>query len=213
MIVRRLTKFAEPPVLQANKAAWTQEYANAVAAGQKPLPSRYRNPEIVHTLRDETASKCAYCEGVIADVSYPHVEHMRPKSARPDLVVEWSNLTVGCTVCNTHKSDYYAEQEPLVHPYEHDPESHIAFRGPAVFSALEDAIGERTIVRLQLMRAALLAERLKRIQGLHELLQRWSSATGPDKDVREIVVRDALSPDQEFVTCLRAHAAAFGFPV
>src|SRR5689334_21918786 len=97
--MRRLTKTAVPQILAENGPLWTAEYAAAVAGGAAP-PSRWRHPAIIAALATETYRKCAYCEGVISDVSYPHVEHMLPKSARPDLVVDWANLTLACEVCN-----------------------------------------------------------------------------------------------------------------
>jgi 5-methylcytosine-specific restriction endonuclease McrA len=211
--VRQLSKGPEPDVLSRNSVAWTQEYSAAVEAGSRPLPSRWRHPDIVSALSEETRSKCAYCEAIIADVSYPHVEHIFPKSSRPDLVVRWPNLTMGCSVCNTKKGDYYDEGAPLLHPYEDDASAHLEFRGPALFAALGDGLGERTVTRLTLMRSALVAERLKRLQMLHVLLERWVATEGPDKYIRAAVIHEALGDDEEFVTCLRAHAASFGFPV
>jgi len=209
--VRQLTKGPEPAVLIHNAANWTAAYAEAIAS-QSPAPNPWRNTEILGALAEETYRKCAYCEGIIADVSHPHVEHIIPKSARPDLVVAWINLTLACQVCNNCKGSYYAEDAPLLHPYDDDPASHLAFRGPALFANLGDAKGERTVTRLRLMRPALLAERLKRLQALHELLERWHAATGPDRPMREQLVRDAIAEDQEFSACLRNHAQSAGFP-
>lgn len=208
--MRQLPKAAEPAVLSLNASAWTAEYQNALAAGLKP-PTRWRHPDIVAALRVETCDKCAYCEGIIADVSYPHVEHMFPKSARPDLVVAWANLTLGCPVCNVEKADYYEPAAPLLNPYVEDPADHLEFAGPALFANLGDAAAERTIQKLKLMRPALVTERLKRLEALHHLLQRWHAEAGINKDFRAEVLRDALADDQEFSCCLRAHAAAHGF--
>ena len=52
------------------------------------------------------------------------IEHILPKckDARPDLYVEWSNLTLACEVCNrVNKRDYYNPNIPLVNPYEDNP--------------------------------------------------------------------------------------------
>jgi hypothetical protein len=209
--VRQLSKLPIPSILQANKQVWTEEYKAAAAAGEKP-PERWLHPEIVSTLRKETYDKCAYCEGYIPDVSYSHVEHILPKSARPDLVVSWSNLTTGCQICNTAKSNYYAEDAPLLHPYDEDPAEHIQFQGPAICAPLGNTLGERTILRLNLKRPPLLVQRMEKIQALHDLLERWHSETGPDRDLRESVVRDALADDREYVCCLRTYAANMGFP-
>lgn len=210
--MRRLTKSAEPDVLVLSGDTWTDEYAAAIASGGGSPPERWRHAQVVSALRDETLEKCAYCEGVIADVAYPHVEHILPKKSRPDLVVRWLNLTLACPRCNTKKGDYYDPEAPLLHPYEDEPTGRLVFEGPALYASLGDDVAERTLLRLDLMHPPLFAERMKRLQSLHEALQRWAAASDADRPLRAAVVEDALADDQEFVSCLRAHAAAHGFP-
>src|SRR5262249_38602901 len=154
-------KGAKPAILATNEVAWTTEYA---AAPPDAKPSRWRNPQIIGGLDAETYGKCAYCEAIIGDVSFPNVEHLFPKSARPDLVVNWESLTCACPPCNTSKSTYYEPTAPLIHPYDDDPGAALEFRGPAVFASLGNDMGARTVARLKLMRPALLLERTKRLQ-------------------------------------------------
>jgi hypothetical protein len=209
--MRRLSKGPKPQVLADNEAAWAHEYATA--AGTEKKPRRWRHEHILDGLRSETLGKCAYCEGIISDVSFDQVEHILPKSKRPDLVVQWSNLTIACPRCNNAKLDYYDPAAPLVHPYEDDPGESLEFRGPAVFGKLGADAGERTVHRIRLMREPLLIERLRRIEHLHGLIRRWDESSGSDREFREQAVRDALGDDAEFTTCLQAEALAMGFPV
>jgi uncharacterized protein (TIGR02646 family) len=208
--MRDLTKIPEPRVLQDNAVIWTQEYKAAIAVGTKPQ-ERWRNRDITSALGEETYGKCAYCEAFIKAVAYPHVEHIIPKSVFADLVYSWENLTLACPVCNTNKGNYYSAADPLLHPYKDDPPLHIIFRGPMIQATLGDVLGERTILRLDLKRSELLVQRLVAIEAFHGLLQRWQEASGPDKDLREMVVRDALGDDKEFTCCLRAYAESMGF--
>lgn len=174
----------------------------------------WRESSLVTALVLETGGKCAYCEAVIADVAAPNVEHIAPKSQRPDLVVDWHNLTLACPSCNSAKGAYYSASAPLLNPYVDDPERHLIFAGPAVTGRPGDNLGAITVAKLKLMRAALVVERSKRIQNLADLIDRWFRA--PDDDSRlvfEEVVRDALGDDAEFVGTLRAYAALVGFPV
>jgi uncharacterized protein (TIGR02646 family) len=99
--MRVLTKSDTPAVLISSATAWTAEYLESLRTGRPTTP--WRHSDVVGALGGETFGKCAYCEAIIADVSYPHVEHMCPKSVRPDLVVKWDNLTIACTRCNTEK--------------------------------------------------------------------------------------------------------------
>lgn len=146
-------------------------------------------------------------------MSYPHVEHKLPKAHRPDLVVSWTNLTLACPVCNIEKLDYYDPNAPLLDPYLDVVADHVIFRGPAIASVLGSEVGGRTIKRLKLMRPALFAERMKRIESLHELLEKWATAAGSDKDLFADVVRQFCSADREFSECLRQYAESHNFNV
>lgn len=210
--MRRLTKEEAPLVLREKAAAWTDQFLAHLSGGGRP-PTPWRNPAILTQLKAETRQKCAYCEGIIADVSYPHVDHILPKSRRPDLVVAWENLTISCSACNVEKGDYYDPAAPLINPYTEDPLDHLAFCGPAVFAKLGNDKGARTVARLNLMRAALVIERARRLQSLHLLLDVWTKTYGPDKEAVAIAICRELSDDQEFVQTLRCHAQSVGFPV
>jgi uncharacterized protein (TIGR02646 family) len=210
--VRRLNKVPEPEELKKNAKLWTDEYVSRFEAGAT-LPQPWKRDYIVENLGKETHGKCAYCEGVIGDVSYPHVEHMIPKSRRPELVVDWNNLTIGCTVCNTNKRDYYEPDAPLLQPYADDPTDHLLFLGPLICFSPGSDKGNRTIQRLKLSRSELVTERMRSIQNFHNVLDRWFRAHGPDKDVWAEEVRTRLADDKEFVQTLRAHAEHTGFPV
>jgi hypothetical protein len=208
--VRSLIKGPIPPIVAASGPDWTKEYVAAVSQGRDG-GTPWRHPQIVAALKQETLAKCAYCEGVIADVSYPHVEHILPKSRRPELVVEWHNLTLGCTVCNTNKGDYYEPDAPLLQPYTDNPLEHLVFHGFAIYAVLGSDTGIRTIENLKLMRSPLMLERMKRIQSFHWLLDRWQRAEGADHELFAGIIRDQLADDQEFVQTLRSYAAAMGF--
>src|SRR5260370_28142579 len=107
----RLSKRPRPEILAQMAAAWTEEYLRAVKAGGAILEDiryRYRHPLVREHLQIETRDKCAYCESKIRHVTPDHIEHILAKSARPDLIVDWSNLTIACPVCNHSKGDYYS---------------------------------------------------------------------------------------------------------
>lgn len=210
--MRGLAKIAEPQILKDNAQTWTDQYKDAVAAGAKPQ-ERWRDSDITSALKDETSDKCAYCEALIEGVAYSHVEHIFPKSACIDLVYTWENLTLACQICNVRKGNYYDTASPLVHPYEDAPEKHITFAGPMPLPVLNDGKGERTVLLLGLQRVPLLVQRATAIQALYNLLSKWKSASGSDRNLYELVVRDALSEDREFTCCLRIYAESQGFPV
>ena len=60
-------------------------------------------------LRDEFAFRCVYC--LEREAWYPDraasfsADHAEPKSARPDLTLDYGNLLYACTRCNSAKGD------------------------------------------------------------------------------------------------------------
>ncbi|MEO0042643.1 MAG: hypothetical protein RL329_2091 [Bacteroidota bacterium] len=71
--------------------------------------------------------KCAYCETNPLPGSSLQVEHFRPKKSVKDadnhhgyywLAYEWSNLLLGCSKCNSYKSDHFPIAEDGVRVHE-----------------------------------------------------------------------------------------------
>ena len=91
--MRRLTKTPKPLVLVANEEAWTVAYVAAVGTSNEKKCEKWRHPAIKQALHAETSGKCAYCEALMGDVTFPHVEHLIPKALRPELAHTWRNLT------------------------------------------------------------------------------------------------------------------------
>ena len=180
--VIKIIKGTKPKVLEENAAQWTAEYLSALKTGtlSAEVKYRYKHPEIKAALEAETHCKCAYCESKIKHVSYGDIEHILPKNrdARPDLYVEWTNLTLACEVCNrTNKSNYYYPEDPLLNPVEDDPNDYLISWGPFIYPALGKRKGEVTTNVLQLNRPDLYERRKERIERLLPLLDKWKSET------------------------------------
>jgi hypothetical protein len=173
-----LRKVEPPAVLVEKGSEWTEEYLAGVESGVWPseaAKTRYRHPEIKTKIRQETADKCAYCEAKVTHVYPGDCEHILPKSRRPELVVDWENLTFVCSECNRRKSDYYEPELPLVNPYSDVPETHLRWYGPMVLAANGDNLGRVTIRLLELSRAPLVERRSERIRQLRNLVEVWES--------------------------------------
>lgn len=142
--MRKIKKLAKPQVLIDNAKEWTEEYCICLNNGKKPsqeIASRYNEPTIKNTLEKETFGKCAYCESKFKHVTYGDIEHILPKNkeARPDLYVEWDNLTLACEQCNrSGKGTYYDPNMPLINPYKDEPIEHFQDIGPLIFPKLGD---------------------------------------------------------------------------
>lgn len=129
--MRKIEKLAEPDVLVQNEASWTTDLLAATPGTNeyRLIQQRYGHADIRKQLRDEAQYKCVYCESHIENVSYPHIEHIRPKDTNPQLTFNWENLTIGCNRCNVKKSTNEPTNINYVHPYNDEPELHFAFIG------------------------------------------------------------------------------------
>lgn len=216
----RIHKTPKPKILIENATTWTQEYTSCLAAGNEPskeVSTRYNKPAIKEALEKETHGKCAYCESKIKHISYGDIEHILPKNknARPDLYVEWSNLTLSCEQCNrSGKRTYYNPQLPLINPYSDVPSQHLQDVGPLIVPVLGD---DRAIVTenvLKLNRAALVERRTERIMFVEYLLQAWAKEQNPAvKAVLSDQLHEEYSEDKEFSSTIKSFLGLNGFPV
>ncbi|MBM7331138.1 HNH endonuclease [Agrobacterium sp. S2] len=155
-------------MLVTHGAQWTTTIVSKLASGETLTDAektRYRNTEIKATLIQETSGKCAYCESKLLHIHHGDVEHIVPKSLRPELTVEWNNLTLACEICNQRKSNLDPSAEHIIDPYVTEPDEHLIFVGALVFSKGTVA-GTNTRVILDLNRAELSERRKERLEGL-----------------------------------------------
>jgi uncharacterized protein (TIGR02646 family) len=207
-----VTKGPRPTWLELNQASKTAEYV-AAPMGNKPRP--WNNAELKGFLKSECRNKCMYCEVDPEDSSYPAIEHIKPKEAFPELVLEWENLGWACTRCNTNKGAYWSDHDDLrlLNPYGDDPAEHIDHAGPLVINAIGSERGKNTIRKLKLNRESLFTSKAKRIQELDERIQLWHRETDESKkDVLAEDVKGFLNSEVEFSAALRAFAATRNFP-
>lgn len=115
----------------------------------------WNSPKIKKPLKeallDMSYKKCVYCECQL-DIESKDVtiDHFLPKSANPDLVVEWENLLPSCLRCNRKKNDY---SERIIDPCKDNPQEYLALNGKNRYR-LEgidaDGVGENTILSVNL---------------------------------------------------------------
>lgn len=210
--MRALVKESKPTVLVVNESKWTANYVAGAQAGDGRPFEKWRHPEIKGALKAETRAKCAYCEAFLADVSYPHVEHLRPKSLYPELAHTWDNMTSACGPCNTAKGDFHDATLGLLNPYVDDPIVHLESWGHFMDWVLGSARGEITITKLHLNRLDLANSRMMRLQAVRNMLERWHDADGILKEVLADGIRLDLTQG-EFTSSVHAFLLAKGFPV
>ena len=79
-------------------------------------------------LLDRLGDYCSYCERT-GDL---HIEHVVPRSRRPDLAEEWTNFLLGCANCNGTKRDRNHSRDGYIWPDQDDTQ--------AAFEYLRDGI-------------------------------------------------------------------------
>jgi hypothetical protein len=186
--VKQIAKVAAPPVLVTNATEWTSKYLAAASPEERKRHEKWRHPDIRHALKGETNSKCAYCEAFVADVAYPHVEHIVPKSQRPDLAHEWRNLTTACEPCNVYKGDYYDPEYGILDPYDDDAASRLTAFGAFIDWVRGDQQAEITVTKLRLNRLDLVSSRIDRLNHVRSLIERWHDSEGALKATLEQVI-------------------------
>ena len=133
----RVARGKQPSILRTNAKRWAQALALASTKKHKArAQGRYRHPKIRAALRAAFRDKCGYCEAVITHIDYGHIEHYRPKAAYPAGTFRWSNLLLGCGICNgpLGKGDTFPNKlagGPIINPCAEDPKLHFAFRWDA----------------------------------------------------------------------------------
>ena len=181
----RLQKLAEPMSLQQNRERWTAELLQAINDGDVNLirqrKKRYNQEDVKNQLKIETKEKCAYCESKITVVAHGDIEHVTPKSVAPERTFEWDNLTFACQICNQNKSD----KEGMFDPYTGDIDE-IVFLVPPILVGRSDQT-RRTIILLDLNRAALIEDRTEHIKNYSLMLEAIDRMD--DNDVREVMIR------------------------
>lgn len=207
----KITKLKKPKILEQNDKKWTQEYQKALK-GEIPLTdtikNRYNQEEIKQTLIKETHGKCAYCESKIQHISFADIEHILPKSKRPDLYVDWSNLTMSCEVCNRiNKKDYYNPNDPLIHPILDNPSEHLVALGTILHKFPGSRKGELTISTLDLNRTELIEKRREKLNSFEMLVDKYITESNQKLKaiLKEEILRE-ISDNSEYSFMLSSYA-------
>lgn len=201
----KLTKESEPKYLSKNKFSFTKRLIESLNTDNgrkrsKNLLKKYNHPEITSALKRESHGKCIYCESKLAHISFPHIEHIKPKSKYPDLTFDYNNMGLSCQVCNHNKSDKYDLNNPIVNPYVDDPNQFFEPNGAFIFTKNDRA--RWTCDSIGLNRPDLLEARRERIQTLSKLfkiLRQSNNDLLKDLIRQEILIE--IKKDKEYSFC------------
>lgn len=221
----KLTRKQEPTVLLKNKDKWLQALNAAIAkhGSYKAIPqdekekliTHYRHNDIKTALIHSSNGKCAFCECIPSDGGNVEVEHFKPKSIYPENTFDWVNLLPACRKCNEFKADHDTVTEPIVNPYEYDPEDLFYYEDIRikVKQCTDTRLGGKTIevcgldsVRLWKPRSAILVTLHEFDTALQEAINNYQQSDSERKkanrlrNLREAIERIEMltNPDEKY---------------
>ena len=102
---------------------------------QDKKKSVWNKPYIREALLNECNNKCVYCECFIgAGHKEMNVDHFHYKNKYEDEVVSWNNLNPSCPHCNKSKSTHDTYKEPIVNPFEENPQDYFYVKNYRYYS-------------------------------------------------------------------------------
>ena len=133
----KLERGIEPNDLKIKQKEWTDEllasvklhgsYKNIPPKEKDKLVSKYRLKSVKNELKRTSYKKCAYCESKPEETGHIAIEHFIPKSQDPKVTFQWVNFLPSCSICNENKSDHDVLKDPIINPYDIDPNTIIKF--------------------------------------------------------------------------------------
>ena len=143
----QLLRPPKPQKLADNEAELTERFK------KNNKDAVWNRSYIRSVLLEMSNAKCCYCECKVgAGEREMHVDHFKPKSIYPDLVVKWENLLPSCPHCNKEKSSHDTGAEPIVNPSEDDPREFFYLKDYRYycFDNADSSIARRTLGVLSL---------------------------------------------------------------
>lgn len=200
----------------------------------------YGHKTVKETLIKAQHDKCFLCESKITHISFGDVEHFRPKAAsrqsageplqKPGyywLAYEWSNLFLGCQLCNqlfkknlfpladpsaravSHRHRIEREEPLFIDPSSDDPEKYMSFRREVPYPIKNNPRGKATITDLGLARPKLNEKRLERYKMLEHLyLIAFRTPVIPESKRARQLLAEAELDSTEYASMARAAIGA-----
>lgn len=212
----KLNRKPKPKILIQNEKTWSSNLMAAIASHggyskipkekKEPLINHYKHKDIKSNLFESSRQKCAFCETKPGESGNIEVEHFAPKAIYPDLTFEWSNFLPCCRKCNGSKLDHDTVQEPIINPYNVDPEDFFDYQDIRITAKNNNAIGKLTIdtcglnsVRLMEPRAKILISLNSYSQSLEDAITNYQNAdTAAKKTIRKRKIAESLEIIEKF---------------
>lgn len=185
--MRNVSRESAPDSLRQNAETWTRELLDAIDESKKDnskVPERFYNrykqddvkTSLMRMYGDGNFSYCCYCESIIDDVSFEHIEHRMPKNQTKDKypkeTFNWDNLHLSCEKCNNHKRSKFDEKFPILDAVKDPIKENLGYKvspsGKGVYRETITNRGVTTVKHADLDRPPL---RMARLKVYHETIK------------------------------------------
>lgn len=198
----KLNRPDKPDVLIQNEYLWLCNLQAAISAygSYSAIPkdekariiSHYRHEDIKEALFASSSEKCAFCECKPSESGHLEVEHFKPKSKYPNFTFDWLNFLPCCRKCNGNKLDHDTVSEPIINPYETDPDDAFAYSDIKITPKVGEmeSVAKTTINICGLNGARLMRPRADILISLHVFSDSMNEAINDYKLAESIVKKN-----------------------
>lgn len=210
--MKNVIRTTKPDSLRRNASKWTGDLLKAIEDlnnNGTPVPKilygRYKKPDVLDNLKrmygdSDVTCLCCYCESAIQVVSYPQIEHRKPKSIYPESTFDWDNLHLVCEKCNGPKGNKYNEQASILDAVVDIPiKKHLGYKLSITKGIYRETLSDRgitTVKHADLDRFDLLRARLKVYLSMTEAVQEIKDlGNNPKAYTAKKILRDKCSEE------------------
>lgn len=190
--MRNVVRGPIPESLRKNSKKWTKNLLDEIkrckGTGEKvddKFYNKYKKPDVHTELKrmygDDEFCYCCYCESIIDDVSFEHIEHRMPKNQTlnkyPRKTFDWDNLHLSCEKCNIYKGTQYDEKYPILDATKDPIKDNLGYKVSNTKGVYRETLSDRgktTVKHAGLDRDSLRHARLivynATIQAIHEIM-------------------------------------------
>lgn len=206
--MKNVKRLPIPNSLRENAKAWTDDLLTAIDNHKKKgeeipisLKNQYKQDDVLETLKQMYSDGygtyfCCYCETPIEPVSYPQIEHRKPKDINlfPEDTFNWDNLHLVCQTCNTSKRTKWDYEHEILDAVVDVPiEEHLGYKVEFPEGIFRETLSNRGITTKEhadLNRKSLRLARLKLYGPIQEKIQEIISLGGDPKSntAKEILI-------------------------
>lgn len=191
--MKNVKRLPMPNILRRNSKKWTENLLGAITefrvTGKKipdSVKNKYKQDEVLDVLKQMYNDGygtyyCCYCEASIGSVSFPHIEHRKPKEKDcfPEDAFNWDNMHLSCQICNMEKGNKWDAKNEILDAVNDVPiKKHLGYKVEVPEGVFRETLTKRGITtkrHTDLNRESLRIARLKIWHSIIEAIKEINS--------------------------------------